>query len=194
MSKGKKLLTLFLTFFKIGLFTFGGGHAMIALLEQEFVGKKKWVTSEDFLNIVSIAESTPGPVAINSATFIGHRVAGVLGSVLCTLGVVLPSFIIIYIISLFFDAFRSIELVAHAFRGINAAVAFLIISAGFRMMKKLKKNAFNAVLLPVVFVVMTTLSILGIAFSSIYYVLIGATLGIISWAICAKGKKEASND
>lgn len=194
MSKGKKLLTLFLTFFKIGLFTFGGGHAMIALLEQEFVGKKKWVTSEDFLNIVSIAESTPGPVAINSATFIGHRVAGVLGSVLCTLGVVLPSFIIIYIISLFFDAFRSIELVAHAFRGINAAVAFLIISAGFRMMKKLKKNAFNAVLLPVVFVVMTTFSILGVAFSSIYYVLIGATLGVITWAICAKGKKEASND
>ena len=190
MKKGNVLVNLFVTFFKIGLFTFGGGHAMIALLEQEFVGRKKWLTSEEFLDIVSIAESTPGPVAINSATFIGYKVAGVLGSVACTLAVCLPSFTIIYLISLFFEAFTQIELVAYAFRGIQGAVAFLIMSAGFRMMKKLKKNVFNAVLGGATFLVMLTLSVLGVAFSSIYYIIIGAALGVAVWAISlARGNK-----
>ena len=190
MKKGNVLVNLFVTFFKIGLFTFGGGHAMIALLEQEFVGRKKWLTSEEFLDIVSIAESTPGPGAINSATFIGYKVAGVLGSVACTLAVCLPSFTIIYLISLFFEAFTQIELVAYAFRGIQGAVAFLIMSAGFRMMKKLKKNVFNAVLGGATFLVMLTLSVLGVAFSSIYYIIIGAALGVAVWAISlARGNK-----
>lgn len=191
MTKLKLILKLFATFFKIGLFTFGGGHAMIALLEQEFVSKKKWITPEEFLDIVSIAESTPGPVAINSATFIGYRVGGVLGSIFCTLGVVLPSFIIIYAISLFFDAFMQITIVAHAFRGIEGAVAFLILSAGFRMMKKLKRTTFNAIVCPIVFVTMTTLSVLGVAFSSIYYIMIGILLGVLTWAISARKGKEA---
>ena len=191
MKGVKLLLNLFATFFKIGLFTFGGGHAMIALLEQEFVGKKKWLTYEEFLNVVSIAESTPGPVAINSATFIGHKVGGVLGSVVCTLGVVLPSFIIIYIISLFFDAFLQIKLAAYAFRGINAAVSYLILSAGFRMMKKLKKNAFNVTAGTLTFAGMIVCSLLSVSFSSIYYILIGATAGVIVWAIAsARDGKE----
>ena len=194
MKKSRLILNLFITFFKVGLFTFGGGHAMIAILEQEFVGKKKWISSEEFLDIVSIAESTPGPVAINSATYIGHKVAGVLGSAASTLAVALPSFIIIYLVSLFFEAFTSITLVAYAFRGIQGAVAFLILSAGFRMLKKLKNTVFNRVLGIATFVAMLTLSVLGIAFSSIYYIIIGAALGVITWAIgTSKGKGGKSN-
>ena len=117
MKRFKELLGLFLTMFKIGLFTFGGGYAMLAILENEFVEKKKWTDKDDFLNMVAIAESTPGPIAINSATYLGYKRAGVLGSAVATLGVVLPSFIIIYTISLFFDAFLSLTFVAYAFKG-----------------------------------------------------------------------------
>ena len=101
MKKSKTVLELFLTLFKIGAFTFGGGYAMLALLESELVSKKKWIEKDEFLDMVAIAESTPGPIAINSATYIGYKRAGVLGSAAATLGVVLPSFIIIYVISLF---------------------------------------------------------------------------------------------
>ena len=100
MKKSKLILTLFLCFFKIGAFTFGGGYAMLSLLENEFVEKKGWLTKDEFLDMIAIAESTPGPVAINSATFIGHKTAGFLGSAFSTLGVVLPSFIIIYVIDI----------------------------------------------------------------------------------------------
>jgi chromate transporter len=141
MKKLKLLLTLFVTMFKIGLFTFGGGYAMIAIIEREIIERKKWIGNDEFLDIIAIAESTPGPLAINSATFVGYKIAGVLGSVFATLGVVLPSFIIIYIISLFFDAFLSIVWVGYAFRGIQVAVAFLIFNAGIKMLKKLKKTA-----------------------------------------------------
>lgn len=104
-NKGKTLLTIFLTFLKIGAFTFGGGYAMIAILEDEFVSKKKWLKQESFLDMVAIAESTPGPVAINSATYIGYKCAGVWGAILATIAVCIPSFIIIYIISLFLTSF-----------------------------------------------------------------------------------------
>ena len=106
--KMKKLIQLFLTFLKIGAFTFGGGYAMIALLENEFIEKKKWIDREEFLNMVAVAESTPGPVAVNSATYLGYRVGGVAGAALSTLAVSIPSFVIIYLISLFFDKFLSL--------------------------------------------------------------------------------------
>ena len=98
-----KIHTLFLTFFKIGAFTFGGGYAMIALLASEFIEKKKWISRDDFLNMIAIAESTPGPVAVNSATYIGYSIAGSKGAAAATIAVCLPSFLVIYCISLFFD-------------------------------------------------------------------------------------------
>ena len=136
----KKYLELFLSFFKTGLFTFGGGYAMISLLEVEFVECKKWIEHDEFMDVVVIAESTPGPIAINSATYIGYKVAGVGGSVLSTLGVCLPSFIIIYLISLFFDRFLALEAVSAAFRGIQVAVVYLIFQAGLKMLRKMKKS------------------------------------------------------
>ena len=136
----KKYLNMFLTMLKIGLFTFGGGYAMIALLEDEFVSKKKWVDHEEFLDIAAIAESTPGPIAINAATYIGYKLFGILGSIVATVAICIPSFVIIYAISLFFDAFLSFTLVAYAFRGIQVCVVYLILSAGLKMLRKMKKE------------------------------------------------------
>ncbi len=136
-----RLLKLFLTFFKIGLFTFGGGYAMIPLMQRETVEKNKWISDEDILDIIAIAESTPGPIAINSATFIGYKTAGVLGSICATLGTVLPSFIIILIISFFLRQFEDIKAVQYAFNGIRAGVLGLLIKAWWNMYKKMPKTA-----------------------------------------------------
>ena len=177
------LLTLFLTLFKIGAFTFGGGYAMLALLENEFVSKKKWMEKEEFLDMVAIAESTPGPIAINCATYIGYKQAGVLGSACATLGVVLPSFIIIYVISLFLDAFLTFELVGYAFRGIQAGVVYLILSAGLKMLKGLKKDVLSVVILSAVMILSVAFSLLAISFSAILFILISAAVGLSVWAI-----------
>ena len=124
---GMKLIcSLFITFLKIGAFTFGGGYAMIALLENEFVEKKKWLEKSEFLDMVAVAESTPGPVAINSATYIGYKIAGFAGAAMSTLAVCIPSFFVIYGISLFFDQFLSLRWVSCAFRGIQVCVIYLI--------------------------------------------------------------------
>ena len=139
-SKMKRLWLLFLTFFKIGGFTFGGGYAMIPLIQKETVENRKWITDDDILEIIAIAESTPGPVAINSATFVGYRTAGVLGSLCATLGVVLPSFIIILAISGVLRQFQDVEAVRFAFQGIRAGVLALLCKALWGMYKKNKKN------------------------------------------------------
>ena len=183
--KMKKLIQLFLTFLKIGAFTFGGGYAMIALLENEFIEKKKWIDREEFLNMVAIAESTPGPVAINSATYIGYRVGGAAGAALSTLAVSIPSFVIIYLISLFFDKFLSLTYVAYAFKGIQVCVVYLIASAGVRMFKGLEKNVFNDCVLGLVIIVMTVFSITAVSFSSIFYIVIS---GVAGWAVYMLGK------
>ena len=183
MKKSKMLLTLFLTLFKIGAFTFGGGYAMLALLENEFVSKKKWMEKEEFLDMVAIAESTPGPIAINCATYIGYKQAGILGSAAATLGVVLPSFIIIYVISLFLDAFLTFELVGYAFRGIQAGVVYLILSAGLKMLKGLKKDVLSVVILSAVMILSVAFSLLAISFSAILFILVSAAVGLSVWAI-----------
>ena len=126
--------------FKIGLFTFGGGYAMIHLLENEFVSRKEWLDSDEFLDLVAIAESTPGPIAINCATYIGYKKEKITGALAATFGMCLPSFTIIYLISLFFDRFLEISWVSSAFKGIQVCVVFLILSAGFKMLKKIKKT------------------------------------------------------
>ena len=123
-----KLFKLFLTMLKIGMFTFGGGYAMISILQDEFVERKKWIENDEFMNLVTIAESTPGPIAINSATYIGYKVYGLLGAVIATIGMIIPSLTIIYIISLFFNEFLTIEIISSAFKGIQVCVIFLILS------------------------------------------------------------------
>lgn len=146
----KKVSTLFWTFLKIGAFTFGGGYAMVALLEHEFVEEKQWVSREEFLDMVAIAESTPGPVAVNSATYIGYKIDGTAGAAASTVAVCIPSFVVIYCISLFFDRFLSLTVVAHAFRGIQVCVIYLILSAGLKMLHQLERNAFNVCILAAV--------------------------------------------
>ena len=190
MKKLRTILHLFATMFKIGAFTFGGGYAMLALLENEFVEKKKWITKEEFLDMVAIAESTPGPIAINSATYIGYKRAGVLGSAFATLGVVLPSFIIIYAISLFFDAFLLLEYVQYAFRGIQACVVYLILSAGIKMFKGLKKNIFSIAIFSVSVVLLVAFSLLLIKFSAIFYILIGGVVGLAAYFVSKISGKE----
>lgn len=185
----KKCFELFLTMFKIGLFTFGGGYGMIALLENEFVERKKWIEHDEFMDIIVIAESTPGPIAINSATYIGYKMAGVFGSVFATLGVALPSFIIIYIISLFFDAFISITAVAAAFKGIQACVVYLILSAGIKMFKKMEKKPLYITLMILSIACLVGFSLFAIKFSSIYFILIGGFVGVVAYLI-NKASKE----
>ncbi len=190
MEKMKGYLSLFLTMLKIGLFTFGGGYAMIALLENEFVEKKKWLEKDEFLDVAAIAESTPGPIAINSATYIGYKNAGIIGSMIATLGICIPSFVIIYAISLFFDAFLSLTLVAYAFKGIQICVVYLILSAGFRMLKQMKKTAFNVIIISATVICMVVLSLFAVKFSTIFYILISGALGVVVFLLGKLGKEE----
>ena len=179
----RKMITLFLTFLKIGAFTFGGGYAMIALLENEFIEKKGWLDRDEFLDMAAIAESTPGPVAVNSATYIGYKIGGAAGAALATLAVCLPSFVVIYIISLFFDQFLSLKYVACAFRGIQACVVYLIFSAGLRMIKGLDKSVMNRLVVALVMAAMLLSSALAASLSSIFYILICGLAGLTVWGI-----------
>ena len=183
MSAFKMLWSLFSSMFKIGLFTFGGGYAMISFLEREFVEKKNWLSHDEFMDLIVIAESTPGPIAINCATYIGYKVGKGSGAVAATLGMVMPSFCIIYLISLFFNQFLSITWVSSAFRGIQSCVVFLILSAGLKMLKKMKKTPFSISVTAITFVSMVTFWLLGVRFSSVFYILISGCLGLSSWGI-----------
>ena len=188
----KKHLNLFLTMLKIGLFTFGGGYAMIALLENEFVSKKKWIERDEFLDMVAIAESTPGPIAINASTYIGYKMLGFLGSLIATIAVCMPSFVIIYTISLFFDNFLSLTLVSYAFRGIQVCVIWLILSAGLKMFKQMKKTPFNIVILSAVIICIVVSSVFSVSFSTIFYILISGMVGLFVYLIglLRKGKEN----
>lgn len=194
MSKLKNCLALFLAFFKIGLITFGGGYAMIAIIQRELVEKKKWIENDEFLDVIAIAESTPGPIAINSATFIGYKRGGFFGSLFATLGVVMPSFIVIFAISFVFEWFLSLKYVAYAFKGIQACVAYLILAAGIKMFKGLKKSAFNLILFSAATIIMIIFDILAIGFSSVYYILIGGAIGIIVYVISYATEKRDNPD
>jgi chromate transporter len=185
-----KLRTLFLTFLKIGAFTFGGGYAMIALLENEFVSKKKWVDKNEFLDMVAVAESTPGPIAINAATYIGYKLSGMSGAILSTIGVSLPSFIIMFLISLFLDKFLALKLVGFAFRGIQACVIYMILFAGIKMLGQLEKKAFNYVIFGAVVISMVAFSILAVNFSAVFFILICGFIGITYYCIKRIGDKK----
>lgn len=180
-QEAKSLGTLFFTFFKIGLFTFGGGYAMIALLEEEFIQRRKWLDKDEFLDMTAIAESTPGPVAINSATYLGYKLAKVPGAATATVAVCLPSFLIIYAISLFFEQFTQLTVIANAFKGIQVCVIYLIFSAGVRMLKALDKSPFATGVLAAVMLVMVGLSLAGVSVSSILLILLSGAAGVAAW-------------
>ena len=180
-QEAKSLGTLFFTFFKIGLFTFGGGYAMIALLEEEFIQRRKWLDTDEFLDMAAIAESTPGPVAINSATYLGYKLAKVPGAATATVAVCLPSFLIIYAISLFFEQFTQLTVIANAFKGIQVCVIYLIFLAGVRMLKALERTPLNVGILLVVMACMIAFSLLAVKFSSIAFILLSGVVGVAVW-------------
>ena len=190
VKKIKGYLSLFLTMLKIGLFTFGGGYAMIALLENEFVEKKKWLKKDEFLDVAAIAESTPGPIAINAATYIGYKNSGIIGSMIATLGICIPSFAIIYAISLFFDDFLSFTLVAYAFKGIQICVVYLILTAGLKMLKQMKKTTFNMIIISLTLICMIVFSLFAVKFSTIFYILISGACGVAVYLLGKIRKEE----
>lgn len=190
MEKIKKALALFLNFFKIGLFTFGGGYAMVAVIERELVERKNWISHDEFLDVVAIAESTPGPIAINSATYIGYKRAKVIGSFFATLGVVLPSFIIIFVISLFYKQFLALEYVSYAFMGIRAGVAFLILSAGVKMFLKQKKSVFNLIVFFTTVALLLLTEFFSINISSILFILAGGIVGVTIYIVTKFNSKK----
>lgn len=189
----KILFDLFLVFAKIGLFTFGGGYAMISVIEDNCVSKKKWITSEEMLNVTVIAESTPGPVAINCATFVGYKQKGIAGAFAATFGMVLPSFVIIYIISLFLNNLLEFTVVASAFKGIKLAVGLLILDAGIKLLKSMKKNKLSIVILVCSLVLMMLINIFSWNFSSIYMMLIAALIGFITFGIQKANESKRGN-
>lgn len=181
-------LDLFLTFAKIGLFTFGGGYAMISLIENSCVEKKQWITHDEMMNVTVIAESTPGPIAINCATFVGYRKAGFLGAVIATLGIVVPSFAVIYLISMFLDNFLEITLITNAFRGIKIAVGILILDAGITMVKKMYKKVLPRAIMMCSFIAMLAINIFAWNFSTISLMLIAAVISLAIFIV--KGAPE----
>lgn len=175
----KRCLELFWVFFRIGLFTFGGGYAMIAMIEDEVCRKHTWLGEDELTEVVAVAESTPGPIAINCATYVGYRQAGMPGSACATLGVVMPSFVIIYTISLFLERFMALSAVAHAFKGIQVAVAFLVLRAGLRMTKKLPRRAYTFAAWGLAAAVIVGVNLLGWRFSTVWLIMLGAGMGIL---------------
>lgn len=170
----KKILILFYTFLKIGAFTFGGGLAMLPLIHKELVEKKKWISDKDMLEMIAVAESTPGVIAVNSATYVGYVVGGFWGALASTFGVILPSLVIIIIISFFYEQFLAIKTVSYIFNGIRAGVIVLILNAVSRLYKISQKNIFSYSLIVLALVFSLILDL-----STIYIIILGAFLGMV---------------
>lgn len=186
----KILLDLFLVFFKIGLFTFGGGYAMLALIEDICVEKKKWITHEEMMDITVIAESTPGPIAINLATYVGYKLRKIPGALIATIGMIIPSFFIVFLISQFLDRFLEIKWVSSAFQGIKIAVAILIIDAAIKMIRKMKKKPFQITMMIAALISMLVINVLALHVSSLVIMLAGAAAGLIFYAVHNQREKE----
>ena len=183
MKKAHVLNDLVLTFMKIGFFTFGGGYAMIALMDNECVEKRRWLDHDEFMDMTVIAESTPGPIAINGATYIGYQQAGMPGAVLATFGMAFPSFLTLYIISLFFSNLLEITIVAHAFQGIKIAVGILIFNAAVKMLQKMHKRAFPIVVMSCSLIVSLVIHFMGLHLSSLYLILLSGLAGYIFFMV-----------
>lgn len=184
------LLDLFLTFAKIGLFTFGGGYAMISMIEHNCVERKKWITHDEMMNVTVIAESTPGPIAINCATFTGYKKAGFIGALAATLGIVLPSFSVIWLISMFLDNFLELTVIAAAFKGIKIAVGVLIFDAALTMIKKMKKKPLPLIIMICACVAMLCINIFALNFSSIALMLIAAVVSLVIFILSGTSKQK----
>ena len=178
------LLELFLTFMKIGMFTFGGGYAMISVVENACVEEKHWITHDDMMNITVIAESTPGPIAINCATFVGYKKQGLIGAAVATAGMILPSFLIIYLVARFLDSFLEIIWSAHALQGIKLAVGILIIDAGVKMLKQIPAKPVPRMVMACAFAAMLIIDIFALRVSSITLLIIAAAASLILYAAC----------
>ena len=172
------ILELFLTFAKVGLFTFGGGYAMISIIEDICVTKKKWITHEEMMNMTVIAESTPGPIAINCATFVGHKQGGIPGSIAATVGIVLPSFLIIYLISGVLDHFLEIALIANAFKGIKIGVGVLIFRVALTMLKKMPKKPLPRIIAAIACGLILLGNLLAVKISSISLMLLAGAVSL----------------
>ena len=177
------LLDLFLSFAKIGLFTFGGGYAMIALIENACVEKKKWINHDEMMNVTVIAESTPGPIAINCATFVGYKQKGWTGAIAATVGMVFPSFCIIFLISMFLDHFLEITWIANAFKGIRIAVGILIIDAAVKMIRKMQKKPIPRTIMLCSFAAMMLINVFSLRFSSISLMVIAAVISLVIFLV-----------
>lgn len=186
----KEQWQLFLVFLELGATTFGGGYAMIPQIREQIVEKRAWLTDDELLEVTAIAESTPGPMSINLATYVGFKKGGLLGSLLATLGVVIPSLVVIYLVSLIFNQFITNKWVAYAFVGVKAAVAFLICDAAIGLIKKMKREAFQIIILIVITLLMIAFDLFSIDFSSIYLILIGGVLGLIFYSLLAAIAKK----
>lgn len=184
------MVELFLTFFKIGLFTFGGGYAMISIIENNCVENKKWITHDEMMDIAVIAESTPGPIAINCATFVGYKIAGLLGAIAATLGVVIPSFIIILMISTFLDNFLEIPVIANAFIGIKVGVGVLIFRAGLTMLKKMPAKLLSQMIMIASFVTMFLVNLFSWKFSSVSMMLVAAVISLFCFVVQDARKED----
>ena len=188
----KNYLSLFLTFLKLGLFSIGGGTTMLTLLQGELVERKKWIDNDELMEMTAISESTPGPIAINLATYLGYSRGGFLGALFATLGVVLPPFTIMFAISLFFNNLLALdnEIVKYAFMGVKCGVVFLLCRVSITLIIANKKDWLSILILLVVTTLVVVFTILSISFSSIYFILIGAVLGLLIYGLIPFKKKE----
>lgn len=183
-----KYLKLFFEFFKIGLFTFGGGLSMIPFIQKSVVEKNKWMSEDEMIDMLAISESTPGPIAINCATFVGYRVGKIRGAILSTLGVVLPSFIIILIISLFYEKFIEVKIIKWAFLGIKAGVAALILNAGLKILKKTEHNLFSfAIMLLAIEIALFT------SIHTVFVIIFGLVVGVVFYSLLYHFDKKKEN-
>ena len=187
----RKLIELFLTFARIGMFTFGGGYAMISMIDHTCVERKKWISHEELMDMTVVAESTPGPIAINCATFTGYKIAGFPGAVAATLGMVVPSLMIIYVISVFMEDFLALTFVANAFQGIRIAVGIIIVEAALNMIRKMKKRPLSVVILVCGCVAMLAINIFSLNFSSIRLMILAAGVSVIAFALSGLRKGGA---
>ena len=183
----KLLPDLFFTMAKVGLFTFGGGYAMISMLEGVCVEQKAWITHEEMMDITVIAESTPGPIAINAATYVGFKQAGIPGSIAATVGMVLPSFVIIYLISSVLDDFLEIDWIANAFRGIRIGVGLLIFHVALTMLKKMKKKAQPRIIAGCAFAVMLAVNFLALKISTISLLIAAGSVSLAVYLAQQRG-------
>ena len=184
------LLSLFLNFAKIGLFTFGGGYAMIAMIENNCVEKKKWITHDEMMDITVIAESTPGPIAINCATYTGYKKAGFTGALAATFGMILPSLLVIFIISMFLDNFLEFEIIASAFKGIKIAVGILVLDAAITMIKKMHKKIILRTIMACSAAAMLLINLFAWNFSSISLMIVAAVISFVIFIVNSKMKKK----